>query len=189
MGSAGEERIKPVPDCLLEQQKFVFCYFSSCCLVIRLREAVSSVQETGSEEGCLNLSVPSEKSQSLISFRKELLPLSPSTCYLQHSQFCTAYNHNPGAIVFHPGLPGAFRSLEKQGNCRQSFPPSARRKDVATQALWVSGNFSPSAAIQGRRRTLSNAAGWKKWHPQLVILGGQRRSGKLKKRDRHMCTK
>lgn len=115
VGPAGEERIKPVPGCLLEQQKFVFCYFSSCCLVIRLREAVSSVQETGSEEGCLNLSVPSEKSQSLISFRKELRPLSPSTCYLQYSQFCTAYNHHPGAIVFHPDLPGAFRSWKSKG--------------------------------------------------------------------------
>lgn len=67
-----EVRIKLVSGYLLEQQKFVFSCLISCCLVMRLREAVSSVQETGSKGRCLSLLVPFEKLHPFISSKKEL---------------------------------------------------------------------------------------------------------------------
>lgn len=64
-------RIKLVSGYLLEQKKFVFSYLISC-LVMRLREAVSSVQETGSKGRHLSLLVPFEKLHPFISSKKEL---------------------------------------------------------------------------------------------------------------------
>lgn len=189
VGSAGEVRIKHVPGYLLEQQIFVFCYSSSCCLVMWLREAVSSIQETGSKEGCLILLVPFEKLHSLISSRKELWSPSPPTCHLQYSQLCIAYNHSTGAVIFHPALQGAFSSPEKQGNCSQSFSTFSKMQRHGYAGSLGLGGFQPICWNKGRLRIFFffKPAGWKKWHPQLVIPGGWCRGRKLKNRDKHMC--
>lgn len=71
VGSVRKVRIKLISGYLVEQQKFVFSYLISC-LIVRLREGVSSVQETGSKGKCLSLLVPFEKLHPFISSKKEL---------------------------------------------------------------------------------------------------------------------
>lgn len=170
--------------CVIYQNiKIFYSVIPKVVALLWLREAVSSTLEADSKEGCIVLLIPFEKLPS-----SPLPPLPPGkTCDLHLSlygicniaSFVQHINSVPEQWQF-TGLAGGIW-LPRRARKLRIFACPAACKDATMQALWGSGDFSPSAEIKSWNCYKGIPRESEKWCLQLVVLGG-----KLENGDKHM---